>query len=226
MTSLTLKLLQNLRQRLSLLLIFLEKLAKWLLGIFQAWIMSVLGLWLLIALAFSLTGCGNSDMSDLQSYVAQVKKRPNPQVDPLPTITPVPPVNYCCDPDNRRDPFKVNDANQDENAIADSGQKGIVCDTPEPNFNRQRFGLESMPLDSLTMVGTMNDTKGGLIGIVKDKSEIVYRVSVGQYVGQNFGRIEYIAPAKIEIVELKRDDRGCWVEFPASIALPEDNAAR
>ncbi len=226
MAHLTLNLLQYLSQKPHPLFILLKKLGKGIVKIFQAWTLSILMLWLLVALAFALTGCGSSDMSDLQAYVAQVKKRPNPQVDPLPTITPVPPVNYCCDPDNRRDPFKVNDANQDDNAIADSGQKGIVCDTPEPNFNRQRFGLESMPLDSLMMVGTMSDTKGGLVGIVKDKSEIVYRVSVGQYVGQNFGRIEYISPAKIEIVELKRDDRGCWVEFPASIALPEDNTTR
>lgn len=86
-----------------------------------------------------------------------------------------------------------------------------------PDPNRARQPLESFPLDGLKMVGTIG--VGGRTALLMAPDKIVYRVGIGEYVGQQDGRIVDVQPGEVLLVELVPDGAGGWVEQSASIIL-------
>lgn len=156
-----------------------------------------------------LGGCGYRDMSDLQAYVAQINARPPGPIDPIPEPQPV--ETFVYEPGDRRDPFQsdVKEEPQEE-LIVESG--------PAPDPNRPREELESYPLDSLQMVGTL-EQEGVRWGLVRTRDGVVHRVTVGNYMGQNHGQIVAIELDAIYLNEIVADTPGHWRERPAKIAL-------
>lgn len=87
-----------------------------------------------------------------------------------------------------------------------------------PDPNRPRQILEQFPLDSLRMIGTMG--KGAdMNALIRAPDKTTYRVRLGQYIGQNDGRVVNIDGSGLDLVELIRDGGNGWVEQPASILL-------
>lgn len=164
-------------------------------------------LWLSAALL--LAGCGSHDMGDLQSYVRQVNARPPGPIEPLPEIEPV--ETFVYEPGERRDPFHSDVQSEPE-------QLAVTDDGPAPDPNRPREELESYPLDSLRMVGTLeqHDMRWALI---RTKEGIVHRVTVGHYMGQNHGQIVSIDLDAIQLNEIVSDAPGQWRERAATVAL-------
>jgi type IV pilus assembly protein PilP len=167
---------------------------------------------LFVGLAFALAGCGRSvtsssnDPSNLEKWVAEVRNRPAPPLDPLPVMQQFETFEYAAQ--GLRDPFS--------NAFTDqSGGSG-----PRPDPNRPKQTLEQFPLDSLDMVGTLG-RGAGLVALVMAPDKVTYRVRPGVYLGQNDGRVTGIHEDRIEIVELVPDGAGGWLERPASIALED-----
>lgn len=143
---------------------------------------------------------------NLEKWVADVKARPAPPLDPLPVMQQFETFEYAAQ--NLRDPFS--------NAFSDqSGGSG-----PRPDPNRPRQTLEQFPLDSLDMVGTIGRGPG-VIGLVMAPDKVTYRVRPGAYMGQNDGRITAVYEDRIELVELVPDGAGGWLERPASVALED-----
>lgn len=54
--------------------------------------------------------------------------------------------------------------------------------------------------------------------------DVVYQANVGNYIGQNFGRIVRITETEMGIKELVRDAAGDWVEQNTTISLEEEPA--
>jgi type IV pilus assembly protein PilP len=167
---------------------------------------------LLALLAMGLTACGRDvtstpgDAPNLEKWVAEVKSRPAPPLDPLPVMQQFETFEYAAQ--NLRDPFS--------NAFSDeSGGSG-----PRPDPNRPRQTLEQFPLDSLNMVGTIG-AGSGLIGLVMAPDKVTYRVQPGMYMGQNEGRVTAVHEDRIDLVELVPDGAGGWLERPASVALAD-----
>lgn len=166
-----------------------------------------------------LTAC-SSDMSDLERFVADTKARKNPNVDPLPKFEIVP--NYFYEVDNMRDPFEPL---MEQSVIIDRpvDQTGTStgetpCPKP-PDSNRVRVGLELMPLDALQMVGTLKEGET-LWGLVISKTKgTLYKVKVGDFMGQYFGRVIAISETKIEVMEFVPDNNGCYSEQANAIKL-------
>ena len=159
----------------------------------------------LVALAaFLLAGCGRST-ADLEAWVADVKARPAPPLDPLPPLRTFPPVEYTAD--TLRDPFSAPVGNRDAAG-------------PRPDPNRRKEALEAYPLDALEMVGTIG-TGAETIALVLAPDKVTYRVRVNNYLGQSDGRVASVAPERIEIVELVSDGAGGWLERQASLALDD-----
>lgn len=143
---------------------------------------------------------------NLVKWVADVKARPAPALDPLPVMQQFETFEYAAQ--NLRDPFS--------NAFSDqSGGSG-----PRPDPNRPRQALEQFPLDSLDMVGTIGGG-AGMIGLVMAPDKVTYRVRPGVYLGQNDGRVTAVHEDRIELVELVPDGAGGWLERPASVALED-----
>jgi type IV pilus assembly protein PilP len=156
--------------------------------------------------ALVLTSC-SSGQRDLEAWVAEVKARPAPPLDPLPVMKQFETFEYAAQ--TLRDPFSapVPDRN------AGNGLR------PDPE--RRKEALEAFPLDSLNMVGTIG-SGGRLVGLVMAPDKVTYRMQPGNYLGQNDGRITAIYEDRIEMVELIPDGAGGWLERQAKIAL-EDN---
>jgi type IV pilus assembly protein PilP len=164
--------------------------------------------WLsLIAIAAAVTACGGNQR-ELQAYIDDIKARPGGAIEPLPEIRPAP--SYVYEPGDRRSPF-VPDAPQ--RAI---GRGPGSVDAPDPD--RPRENLERYPLDSLTMVGTLSDERGDF-GLIQDAEGLVHTITVGNYMGQNNGRITSITDSRIGLTEIVPDGLGGHIERPATIAL-------
>ena len=143
------------------------------------------------------------DAPNLVEWVAQVRARPAPPLDPIPVIKPF--ESFQFDGRGFRDPFDVN--------AVESNGGGM-----RPDSNRRRQPLESFPLDALDMVGTLGGGRN-LVALIMGPDKVTYRVSPGTYVGQSDGRVVAVHEDHIDLIELVPDGAGGWLESPASIAL-------
>lgn len=166
-----------------------------------------------------LAGCAPADMSDLETYTQQVLARPGGRIEPLPELKPYERYLYQSADAKARDPFMG--AEEEAKATpkpteADPKQLALLAEIN----NRNREELENYELDSLRMVGTLQD-KADLWGIILDKSGTVHRVKVGNYMGKNFGKILSINEEKIDLREIIGDGQGGYEERDATVALSE-----
>ena len=89
----------------------------------------------------------------------------------------------------------------------------------QPDLNRPKEPLEAFPLESMRMVGVIQQPKMNF-GLVKADAS-VYRVKIGNYMGQNFGIITDIKENQILLRELVQDAGGDWAERQSTLQLVE-----
>ena len=169
-----------------------------------------LGLSLIVL--FALSGCDQS-IDDLRQFVNETKAKPPGRVEPIPPFIPYQNFEYTSQ--DLRDPFKQVDFGRGEQ------ESEIISDNatgPHPDRDRVREPLEDFPLDTLRFKGTVtkDGTKWGLI-FAPDNT--VHRVLVGNYMGQNHGRIIALSDTSIELTEIVPDGLGNYIERSASLAL-------
>lgn len=155
-----------------------------------------------LAAALLLSACGN-DMSDLKQYVEATKAKKHGRIEPIPEIKSYEAFEY---PGHERDPF-------DPSAVAAKVEKGkalsenlVSVDTSRPPEY-----LESFPLDTLRMAGTL-ERNGELWALVRTPDGTIQRVHVGNYMGQNYGRIIRITEDEIVLEEKVPDGMGHFVK--------------
>jgi type IV pilus assembly protein PilP len=68
------------------------------------------------------------------------------------------------------------------------------------------------------MVGTLT-REGQTWALVRDETGNVTRVTRGNYMGRNHGRIINITSAQIELVEIVPTGSGSWIERPQTVQL-------
>lgn len=146
------------------------------------------------------------DAPNLEKWVAEVKQKEAPALDPLPVMQQFETFEYAAQ--SLRDPFS--------NAFSDQSSSG----GPRPDSARRKQTLEQFPLDSFDMVGTLGQG-GGLVALVMAPDKVTYRVRPGAYMGQSDGRVTAVFEDRIELVELVPDGAGGWLERPATIALED-----
>lgn len=166
--------------------------------------------WIAVAIAAaSLSACGGAN-DDLRAYLDEVKARPGGRIEPLPPVEPAP--SFVYEAGTRRSPF-----------TPDAPQRRVSNDpnaVDGPDRNRPREFLEQFPLDTLRMVGTLADRRASF-GLVQTTDGLVHRVTVGNHLGQNFGRIVAISDSEIQLVEIISDGLGGYLERPAAIGLAD-----
>lgn len=75
---------------------------------------------LCLTMLLGTSGCANNDMTDLQNYVSEVKKRPPGAVEPLPMLRPA--ETFIFNGEGLRDPFKpISTEEQQEKMEASNG---------------------------------------------------------------------------------------------------------
>jgi type IV pilus assembly protein PilP len=150
-------------------------------------------------------------MQDLRQFVKKVKARKPGRIEPLPEIKQIETFVYISG--DRRNPFLLTQSAESDDVAQD--EDGLA---PDPN--RRKEELEQFPLDSIRMVGTV-DLDNTMWGLVKTKDMTIYRVKVGNYMGQNHGQVTSISEDKIELTEIiPKKPRG-FMERQASVSLSE-----
>ena len=167
----------------------------------------------LLFVALGLVACG-ADGDELEAYISATKARPGGRIEPLPTLQSYEPFMYVADSEGLRSPFVPEAAvARADSPVTPSGGTGR-----RPDQNREREDLEDFPLDTLRMVGTL--AAGGIhYALVRSSDGEVHRVTTGNYMGQNNGRIVDISAAEIRLAEAVADGLGGYTERSASIAF-------
>ncbi len=162
----------------------------------------------------TLVGCNKiSGVEDLKKFTKDAYKDRKPQVDPLPTLEPVPVFIYQAS--NKKDPFNKSNLRQQtaKQVDTDGGEAG-------PDLTRKKEPLEAYPTDALKLVGVMehNGINWAII-IAPDKT--VHRVTEGNYLGRNHGEIVLVKGERVSVQGLQRNSVGKWEKKTAKLVFSE-----
>jgi type IV pilus assembly protein PilP len=152
-----------------------------------------------------LLGCAAGVDDEMLAYVDDIKARPGGRIEALPQIKPYETFEYSAD--QLRSPFSPG---RPDSSGSMAG--------PKPMQDRSKEYLEQFPLDTLAMVGTL-DREGTVYGLVRTQDGMVHRVTSGNYVGQNDGRILAVSDSGIRLEELVSDGIGSFYKRSAEIGL-------
>jgi type IV pilus assembly protein PilP len=160
--------------------------------------------------ALALAGCGGESHQDLRTWMADQGKGARGKLDPLPQIRPYDPFAYNAF--DLPDPFKPRKIEPTK------GTSKLA-----PDLARRKEPLEAYPLESLSMVGTLERNKT-IYALVRTPDRDVYQIRAGNYVGQNFGVVTGIAEGELKLKELVQDGAGDWTERSSTLQLQQADA--
>jgi len=165
----------------------------------------------LASLAALLVGCG-ADTDELQGWMDQQRREVKPNITPL-----IPPKKF--------DPAPYLSAQAVEPFSNQKLSVALKQEAKQPNsvlaaeLNRRKEPLEFYTLDGMSMVGSV--TKQGHPFALLKVDNLLYQVKVGDYLGQNYGRILKITETEIALREIVQDAAGEWIERPGTLQLQE-----
>ena len=165
----------------------------------------------LTALAL-LAGCAGEN-DELQAWMDQQKREVRPSVQPL-----VPPKQFTPQVYMAVDgvePFALQKLTVALKQEAKQPNSALAAE-----LNRRKEPLEAFPLDSMTMVGSVN-RKGTLYALIK-VDNLLYQVKPGDYLGQNYGKVTSITETEVALREIVQDAAGEWIERQSNLQLQED----
>jgi type IV pilus assembly protein PilP len=165
----------------------------------------------LLLAASGLVAC-SAEHEELQQWMDQQRREVKPNVPPL-------------QPPKKFDPEPYSQAQAVEPFSNQKLTVALKQEARQPNsllaaeLNRRKEPLEAYPLDSMSMVGSVS--KQGQPFALLRVDNLLYQVKVGDYLGQNYGRITKIAETEIGLREIVQDAAGEWIERPATLQLQE-----
>jgi type IV pilus assembly protein PilP len=168
----------------------------------------------LLVAAVVLTGCAGGDLSDLDEYMQQVRQKPAPPIEPVPTFAQY--ESFIYGAAGARSPFERPRALD----MLDINGADAATSMVKPDELRTKEYLEQFNISAVVMVGTV--VKDGTIwGLVDDGTANIHRVQVGNYVGRNYGKIFYIDNSRIDLKEIVPNGPDGWLERPKTLQLQE-----
>jgi type IV pilus assembly protein PilP len=159
----------------------------------------------------TLAGC-SPEHEELQQWMEQQRREVKPSIEPL----------------QAPKPFEAEPYREAQGVDPYSPQKLTVAikqEARQPNsllsteLNRRKEPLESYPLDSMRMVGSVTRERQPVALLRVDN--LLYQVAVGDYLGQNYGRVTRIDETGVVLREIVQDAAGEWIERSASLQLQE-----
>jgi len=153
-----------------------------------------------------LAACGGESHQDLRAWMAEQGQGVKGKLEPLPQIKPYQPFAYNAF--DLPDPFKPRKIEPGRGG----GSKRA------PDLARRKEPLEAFPLESLNMVGTMQQGKA-TYGLVRTPEREVFQVRAGNYMGQDYGVVTAITEGEIRLKELVQDSAGDWAERSSTLQL-------
>lgn len=170
---------------------------------------------LVIVLCALLLGCFGGEQEDLRRWMTEQRNATKTTVVPLPEPKRFSPAPYV--QGASVEPFsnqKLTQALKRDSAQSTSNA-GLVA----PELNRRKEPLEAFPLDAMSLVGSLSP-KGAPVALVK-VDNLLYQVKVGNYLGQNYGKVTKVTETEVTLREIVQDGAGEWIERQASLQLQE-----
>lgn len=167
--------------------------------------------------AVMLTGCLGST-SDLEQWVQDQEGQFEPRKIPLD-----PPLQFRAYTFNESsahllNPFDVSKMLSELEVL--EGKAGVPDWILAELARSPREPLESVPLETISMVGTMQ--RGNRIVALARVGEYIHPLEVGAYLGQNLGKILSITETTIDVRELVPVAQDEWGERLVTLRLQEE----
>lgn len=156
-----------------------------------------------------LAGCGGGSYKDLDEFMAATKAKPAGMIPPIPAFKAYKAFTYSAT--SMRSPFEK------PIEVTEIARLQMASDV-KPDENRPKEYLERFSLDSLTMVGSLEQS-GTLWALMEDEDGGVHRVKTGNYIGRNHGRIVEASETYISVIEIVPNGVDGWIERPRTIKL-------
>ena len=168
-----------------------------------------------LLLVVSMAGCGGAEQEELQQWMTEQRNLTKPRVQPIPEPKKFTPQAYT--QEGLTEPFsqlKLTQALKRESSQV-TANAGLIA----PELTRRKEALEAYPLDTMSMVGSLVKI-GQPVALVRVDS-LLYQLKVGNYLGQNYGRITKITETEVALREIVQDAAGEWIERTATLQLQE-----
>lgn len=159
-----------------------------------------------------LCGCSGSN-DELRQWMADTRKEMKPVTATLAEPKTFEPFLYK--DQNEIDPFDPGKVANALKALSAKSTSGYA-----PDLSRRKEPLESYPIDTITMVGTLQ--RPNLRYALLRADGVIYQIKVGNYIGQNFGIVTKIDENEVALKEVVQDAAGEWVERATTLQLQEN----
>jgi len=164
------------------------------------------------ALLLSALGACTSDNEELIQWMEQQHREIKPNISPI-----FPPKKF--DPQaylgvTGVEPFGTQKL-VPVGGVA-SGRSSAVLAAAKAHATQE---LESYPLDSMSMVGSLQ--QGGKAHALLMVESRLHDVKVGDWIGQNYGQITAITDTQITLRETVQDPTGEWIERTSTLQIQE-----
>jgi type IV pilus assembly protein PilP len=158
-----------------------------------------------------LAGC-SANTDELSQWMEQQKREVKPSVEPIPAPKKFVPQPYAAI--TGIEPF----SNQKitSGTRIDKNQSNAMLAS---ELRRRKEPLEAYPLDSMKMVGTV--TRAGRPHALIEADKLLHYVKLGEYIGQNYGKVTRIDETELTLREIVQDAAGEWIERTTTLQLQE-----
>ena len=161
---------------------------------------------LLLVLPLLIIGCSEVDYSDLDEFIKRSGQGLRGQVDPVAGVKPH--KHFTYDAFEISSPFIPR-----QNEMVKNENSGL-----QPDMERRRENLENFALESLKMVGSLQQDEK-VFALINSPDGTLHRVSIGNYLGKDFGQIAGISESEITLKEIVQDSVNDWSERISSLML-------
>jgi type IV pilus assembly protein PilP len=164
----------------------------------------------LLAVAL-LSGC-SADHHELRDWMERQRSAIKPNVSPL-----EPPKTFEPEPYSQALAVEPFDSQRLSGSLRQEAR--APSSLLASQLQRRKETLESFPLDSMAMVGSL--VRQGQAHALLRVDALLYTVRVGDHIGQNYGRITGITETGITLTETVQDATGEWIERAATLQLQD-----
>ncbi len=164
-----------------------------------------------VATGLLLAACG-AENEELQQWLDQQRREVKPSIQVISPPKKFEPQPYTSA--QAVDPFSLQKLTVALKAEARQPNSMLSAE-----LNRRKEPLESYPLDTMVMVGSVAKKAQPFALLRVDN--LLYQVKVGDYMGQNYGRITKIEETQITLREIVQDAAGEWIERSTTLQLQE-----
>jgi len=167
-----------------------------------------------LCFAVVLTGCSNTGQDDINRWLVEQRGQVRPAIIPISEPKKFTPQAYT--ENNSYEPFNIQKLTI---ALKRDTNRTINSALITPELSRRKESLEYFPLDSVSMVGSLNKRLQQVALVQVEK--MLYQVQTGNYLGLNYGRIIKVTETEITVREIVQDASGEWIERMAKLQLQE-----